>query len=46
MKNTAEWAARLELAAAHRLAVEHGLNEGVWNHMSLNGTWSPPATWR
>ncbi|MED5366415.1 MAG: class II aldolase/adducin family protein [Pseudomonadota bacterium] len=41
MKNTAEWAARLELAAAHRLAVEHGLNEGVWNHMSLNSPDDP-----
>jgi ribulose-5-phosphate 4-epimerase/fuculose-1-phosphate aldolase len=27
--------ARTDLAAAHRLAVRHGLNEGVWNHISL-----------
>ena len=27
--------AREELALAHRLAVRHGLNEGVWNHISL-----------
>ncbi len=27
--------ARIEVAAAHRLAVQHGLNEGVWNHISL-----------
>jgi ribulose-5-phosphate 4-epimerase/fuculose-1-phosphate aldolase len=26
--------ARLDVAAAHRLAVRHGLNEGVWNHIS------------
>ena len=25
---------RHELAAAHRMAVRHGLNEGVWNHIS------------
>jgi ribulose-5-phosphate 4-epimerase/fuculose-1-phosphate aldolase len=35
MKNSAEWRARLDVAAAHRLAVMHGLNEGVWNHISL-----------
>ena len=34
-RNTAEWEARLDLAAAHRLALMHGLNEGVWNHLSL-----------
>ena len=33
--NSAELEARKDLAAAHRLAVLHGLNEGVWNHMSL-----------
>ena len=27
--------AREEVAVAHRLAVAHGLNEGVWNHISL-----------
>ena len=27
--------ARQNLALAHRLAVHHGLNEGVWNHISL-----------
>lgn len=27
--------AREDLALAHRLAVHHGLNEGVWNHISL-----------
>lgn len=30
-----DYEARKDLAAAHRLAVRHGLNEGVWNHMSL-----------
>lgn len=27
--------AREEVALAHRLAVHHGLNESVWNHISL-----------
>jgi len=30
-----EWRARLDLAAAHRLAVMHGLNEGIFNHLTL-----------
>ncbi|MBX3440561.1 MAG: class II aldolase/adducin family protein [Planctomycetaceae bacterium] len=29
--------AREDVAAAHRLAVLHGLNEGVWNHISFMG---------
>jgi ribulose-5-phosphate 4-epimerase/fuculose-1-phosphate aldolase len=33
--NSTESDARRSLAAAHRLAVLHGLNEGVWNHLSL-----------
>jgi len=32
-----ELEARLDVAAAHRLAVLHGLNEGVWNHISFMG---------
>lgn len=28
--------ARCDLAAAHRLSVIYGLNEGTWNHMSLS----------
>ncbi len=28
-------AARIDVAIAHRLACRHGLNEGVWNHISL-----------
>ena len=35
LQNSAEQAARVDLAAAHRLAVRHGLNEGVWHHISL-----------
>ena len=31
----AQWRARVELAAAHRLAVMHGLNEGIFNHFTL-----------
>ena len=29
-----EWDARVDLAAAHRLAVMHGLNEGIFNHLT------------
>ena len=35
MTESAEFKARTDVAAAHRLAVHHGLNEGVWNHISL-----------
>jgi ribulose-5-phosphate 4-epimerase/fuculose-1-phosphate aldolase len=31
----AEWQARVDLAAAHRVAVMHGLNEGIFNHFTL-----------
>ena len=31
----AEWQARVDLAAAHRLAVMHGLSEGIFNHLTL-----------
>ena len=34
-ENTIEYQARCDLAAAHRLAVMDGLNEGTWNHFSL-----------
>jgi ribulose-5-phosphate 4-epimerase/fuculose-1-phosphate aldolase len=33
--NSAESQARRDLAAAHRLAVRDGLNEGAWNHLSV-----------
>jgi len=29
------WKARVDLAAAHRLAVMHGFNEGIFNHLTL-----------
>jgi hypothetical protein len=29
--SAAEWQARVDLAAAHRLAVMHGFNEGIFN---------------
>lgn len=29
------WRARVDLAAAHRLAVMHGFNEGIFNHFTL-----------
>jgi ribulose-5-phosphate 4-epimerase/fuculose-1-phosphate aldolase len=32
---SAAWQARMDLAAAHRLAVMHGLNEGIFNHLTL-----------
>ena len=35
MKNAVEHEARCDLAAAHRLAVRDGLNEGAWNHLSV-----------
>jgi ribulose-5-phosphate 4-epimerase/fuculose-1-phosphate aldolase len=30
----AEWQVRVDLAAAHRLAVMHGFNEGIFNHLT------------
>ncbi len=33
--DTAERQARIDLAAAHRLAVEHGFSEGIFNHLTL-----------
>lgn len=29
-----EWEARVDLAAAHRIAVMHGFNEGIFNHLT------------
>ena len=29
------WQARVDLAAAHRLAVMHGFHEGIFNHLTL-----------
>ncbi|MEM7225379.1 MAG: class II aldolase/adducin family protein [Pseudomonadota bacterium] len=40
----AEASARRDLAAAHRLAVRDGLNEGTWNHMSLESPDDPALT--
>ena len=31
----ARWQARVDLAAAHRLAVMHGFSEGIFNHLTL-----------
>src|SRR5690349_19850306 len=31
----AQWQARVDLAAAHRLAVVHDLNEGIFNHLTV-----------
>jgi ribulose-5-phosphate 4-epimerase/fuculose-1-phosphate aldolase len=36
MQEKIEIETRCDLAAAHRLSVMYGLNEGTWNHMSLN----------
>ncbi len=30
-----EWQARIDLAAAHRLAFRHGFSEGIFNHLTL-----------
>ncbi|MDG1208950.1 MAG: class II aldolase/adducin family protein [Paracoccaceae bacterium] len=30
-----QWQARVDLAAAHRTAVSHGLHEGIFNHLTL-----------
>src|SRR5580704_7912358 len=33
--SAAQWQARVDLAAAHRLAVMHEFNEGIFNHLTL-----------
>ncbi len=33
--NAEEWQARIDLAAAHRLAFMHGFSEGIFNHLTL-----------
>jgi ribulose-5-phosphate 4-epimerase/fuculose-1-phosphate aldolase len=33
--DAAQWQARVDLAAAHRLASMHGFNEGIFNHLTL-----------
>ena len=30
-----DWQARIDLAAAHRLAFMHGFSEGIFNHLTL-----------
>jgi ribulose-5-phosphate 4-epimerase/fuculose-1-phosphate aldolase len=32
---SAQWQARVDLAAAHRLAVMHGFHEGIFNHLTF-----------
>ena len=34
-RDTAQWQARIDLAAAHRLAVIQGFSEGIFNHLTL-----------
>jgi ribulose-5-phosphate 4-epimerase/fuculose-1-phosphate aldolase len=34
--NAIEWQARVDLAAAHRLAVMHDFHEGIFNHLTLS----------
>ena len=41
-----EWQARVDLAAAHRLAVMHGFNEGISNHLTLSCLATTTATTR
>src|SRR5271154_7481335 len=33
--NAEQWQARVDLAAAHRLAYMHGFNEGIFNHLTF-----------
>lgn len=33
--NAVEWQARVDLAAAHRLAFMHNMHEGIFNHLTL-----------
>ena len=40
------WQARVDLAAAHRLAVMHGFNEGIFNHFTLRVPGPTTATTR
>jgi ribulose-5-phosphate 4-epimerase/fuculose-1-phosphate aldolase len=35
-RDDAAWQARVDLAASHRMAVMHGLNEGICNHFTMN----------
>jgi ribulose-5-phosphate 4-epimerase/fuculose-1-phosphate aldolase len=35
LPDAAEWQARIDLAAAHRLAVHQGFSEGIFNHLTL-----------
>src|SRR5207302_2249487 len=35
LEQSAEWQARVDLAAAHRLAVLHEFSEGIFNHLTL-----------
>jgi ribulose-5-phosphate 4-epimerase/fuculose-1-phosphate aldolase len=44
MSDYSEIDARCDLAAAHRLAVMYALNEGTWNHMSLDHPTNPDLT--
>jgi len=34
-RDAAQWRARVDLAAAHRLAVQQGFSEGIFNHLTL-----------
>ena len=42
----AQWQARVDLAAAHRLAVMHGFHEGIFNHLTLRVPGATTATIR
>ena len=33
--STEEWQARIDLAAAHRLAFNQGFSEGIFNHLTF-----------
>ncbi|MEM7254293.1 MAG: class II aldolase/adducin family protein [Pseudomonadota bacterium] len=45
MTYTTDYEAQCDLAAAHRIAVFDGLNEGTWNHFSVMSPEVPERMW-
>ena len=43
---TARWQARVDLAAAHRICVMWGFNEGIFNHLTFRVPGTTTATIR
>ena len=38
---TAEWEARIDLAAVYRLVAHHGWDDVIYNHCSISATIAP-----